>query len=177
MWSILNREYRAIDHIIDVTSGTRTSSEQGRTPASRKQAGTYALSKQAKKRFLARTGLPRVNRAELLRNPMKSMINPQIGSVYEKKLLSSLTWLGERGEFPDFFSTSEAATETRAQELQKQLEDPSRSFSELVRPMEDSNWLAGVSWLLSNSFGVLRLTRPRDLGVYAIAFMDYMSVT
>ncbi|KAM7338576.1 hypothetical protein ACRRTK_002060 [Alexandromys fortis] len=82
-------EYRAIDHIIDVTSGTHTSSEQGRTVASRKQAGTYALSKRAKKRFLARTGLPRTNRAELLRKPMKSMINPQIGSVYEKKLPSS----------------------------------------------------------------------------------------
>lgn len=98
-----------------MTSGTHTSSEQGRTAASRKQAGTYALSEQAKKRFLARTGLPRANRAELLRNPMKSMINPQIGSVYEKKLpssLSSLTWLGERGEFPNFFSTSDAATET-----------------------------------------------------------------
>ncbi|KAM7338589.1 hypothetical protein ACRRTK_002073 [Alexandromys fortis] len=82
-------EYRAIDHIIDVTSGTHTSSEQGRTVASRKQAGTYALSEGAKKRFLARTGLPRRNRAELLRKPMKSMINPQIGSVYEKKLPSS----------------------------------------------------------------------------------------
>ena len=64
------------------------------------------------------------------------MINPQIGSVYEKKFPLSLTWLGEQGEFPDFFSTSEAAaTETRARELQKPLEDPSDYEAPVAPPI------------------------------------------
>ena len=91
------------------------------------------------------------------------MINPQIGSVYEKKLLLSLTWVGEWGEFSNFFSTSGSATETRreSENFKSPLEDPNRSFSKLVRTLEDSNWLAGVSWLLSKSFRMLRFTRPQ----------------
>lgn len=59
MWSILNREYKAIDHIIDVThtSGTHTSSKQGQNAALRKQARTYALGQQGEET------LPHENRA------------------------------------------------------------------------------------------------------------------
>ena len=145
MWSILNREYKAINHIIDVihTSGTHTHANRAGMLPRENKPGRMPKANRAKKRCLARTGLPLVNRAKLLRNPMKAMITPQISSVYEKKLLSSLTWVGEWGEFSTFFSTSDAVTETRAPELQKPAWGPQQvlfKVSAHTRGLQLASW-------------------------------------
>ena len=80
------------------------------------------------------------------------MINAQIGSVYEKKLGSSLTWVGKWGEVSNFFSTSDAVTETRARELQKPAWGPQQVLFKVNAP---NGGLQLASWGQLTSLQIL----------------------
>lgn len=80
------------------------------------------------------------------------MVNPQIASLYEKKLLLSLTWVGEQGELSKDFSNSGAATETRARALQKSAWGPHQVLFKASAP---TGGLQLASWGQLTSLQIL----------------------